>query len=129
LGLIPNKIPSILIVEDDFFQASVLEILLTSLNYTVIGKLKTGEEAVEFVSENNPDLIIMDISLDGKIDGISAAKIIQENRLIPLIYLTGNSDEVHINRAQETEHLAYLSKPISKGVLEHTLKGIGLFIK
>lgn len=126
MGLTHNKISSILIVEDDFFQASVLEILLTSLNYKVTGKLKTGEEAIEFVSGNNPDLIIMDISLDGEIDGISAAKIIQKNRLIPLIYLTGNSDELHRNRAQETEHLAFLSKPLSKGTLEHTLRDIGL---
>jgi two-component system, response regulator PdtaR len=115
---------SILIVEDDLFQATVLELILTGLGYKVTGKISTGEEAIETVVKSSPDLIFMDIMLDGEIDGIVATQKIQEIVSIPVIYLTGNADDYHRERAAETDYLAYLIKPITKLLISKTLQEV-----
>jgi len=116
------KFFSILIVEDDFFQAVILDKILTSLQYTVIAKANTGEKAIKLAIELKPDLIFMDISLDGEMDGITAAIKIQEKMPIPLIYNTGNSDKYHRKRAEETDYLAYLVKPVTIEIIANTLR-------
>ncbi|TVR32087.1 MAG: response regulator [Balneolaceae bacterium] len=116
------KFFSILIVEDDFFQAVMLDKILTSLHYTVIGKAKSGEEAIQLATELKPDLIFMDISLDGEMDGITAAMKIQEKMPASLIYNTGNSDEYHRKRAEATNYLAYLVKPVTREIIANTLR-------
>lgn len=115
---------SILIVEDDLFQATVLELMLTGMGYNVTGKINTGEKAIESVIKSSPDLIFMDILLDGEMDGITAAQKIQEIAAIPIIYITGNADDYHRQRAGETEFLAYLIKPVTKILIAKTLQEV-----
>lgn len=113
---------SVFIVEDDLFQVFILEKMVNSLGYDVIGKSSSGEEAVESAVQLKPDIIFMDISLEGEMDGIEAAIIIQKQISTQIIYVTGNSDDYHRNRAEETDYSDYLSKPVTKDILEQSLK-------
>jgi len=111
----------ILIVEDDMIIASNISLQLTKLGYEVTGIESRGEDAVNHARENRPDIILMDINLKGKIDGIETAKTIQLEHQIPLIYLTANIDEVSFQKAKETHPFAFLSKPFNKLNLERTI--------
>lgn len=121
-----KKTTSIFIVEDDFFQAVILDKILTSLGYNVIGKTTSGEEAIQLAIQLNPDIIFMDISLDGSVNGITAAKKIQDQISTNLIYVTGNSDQYHRDKANDTDFKDYLIKPITRGIIEETLNRLGL---
>ncbi|MFC3416141.1 response regulator [Algoriphagus hitonicola] len=111
----------ILIVEDDMIIAANISLQLSKLGYEVTGIESRGEEAVSHALENRPDIILMDIQLKGKINGIDAAKQIQQKRDIPLIYLTANSDEDSFQRAKNTHPYAFISKPFTKLNLERTI--------
>ena len=109
------KIPfKILIVEDEMVIAANIALQLSSLGYEICGMLPTGEEALRFVQDNKPDLVLMDIQLKGSFDGIETALFMQKQRDTPVIYLTANSDDTHFARAKETNPLAFLSKPFRK---------------
>jgi CheY-like chemotaxis protein len=112
----------VLIVEDDRFQALLIKKLITKLGYTSIGEVVTGEKAVEIALELNPDVILMDISLDGEMDGVTAVMQIREKKDIPVIYITGNSDSYNYDRAEQTDFVDYLIKPISSKMLIGPLK-------
>ncbi|MCI0472082.1 MAG: response regulator [Ignavibacteria bacterium] len=107
----------ILIVEDDKLSASVLRRILGKNNYNVVGILENGEDAVKTALELKPDLILMDIFLKDKIDGIEAAGKIKENYDIPVIYLTADSSLDTIQRAKITEPFGYLVKPVESSSL------------
>lgn len=109
-SLIPDK-TSILLVEDNAIVAFDMQQRLQKLGYHIQGTVASGEEAIEAVSRRAPSLILMDIFLDGKIDGIEAAKAILENTQIPIIFLTGHDDEQTLNRAKITETFGYIIKP------------------
>jgi DNA-binding LytR/AlgR family response regulator len=116
-----NDSTSILIVEDDMVIAANISLQLTKLGYSVTGIESRGEDAVHHAKENLPDIILMDINLKGQLDGIETAKLIQKFSDIPLIYLTGNSDEVSFQKAKETHPFAFISKPFNKLNLERTV--------
>lgn len=119
-----KKTLSIFIVEDDAFQVFILQKMINSLGYDVIGKSSSGEEAVQLAVQLKPDIIFMDISLEGEMDGIEAALIIQGQISTQIIYVTGNSDDYHRKRAEETDYSDYLMKPVTKDILERSLKKI-----
>ena len=102
---------TILLVEDNAIVAFDMQQRLQKLGYQVQGIIASGEEAIEAVSRQAPSLILMDIFLDGRIDGIEAAKAILEKTQIPIIFLTGHDDEVTLNRAKITETFGYIIKP------------------
>jgi diguanylate cyclase (GGDEF)-like protein len=103
--------PSILLVEDNAVVAFEMQHRLHQLGYTVQGIIATGEEAVEAVKTQPPSLILMDIYLDGPMDGIEAAQKILEIAQIPIIFLTGHDDEETLGRAKITETFGYIIKP------------------
>lgn len=107
-----NNQKNILIVEDEVVISSYLKMLLEDEGYEVCGSFTTGEEAVEFVHKTKPDLILMDINLVGKMDGIEAAAIIKETSEIPIVYMTGFDRSDFEERANKTEPIAFLSKPV-----------------
>lgn len=111
----------ILIVEDDAIVALNLERGLISFHYTVIGLVSSGESAIEFIKIMQPDLILMDIRLNGVIDGVAAASKIQDLIDIPIVYLTGLSDEVTLNRAKNTLPFGFLIKPVKDSELHATI--------
>jgi DNA-binding LytR/AlgR family response regulator len=111
----------ILIVEDDMIIAANISLQLSKLGYEVTGIETRGEDAVHHALENAPDLILMDIRLKGRLDGIATAKIIQEKKKIPLIYLTANIDDATFTLAKETNPYAFISKPFNMLDLERSI--------
>lgn len=119
-----KKTQSVFIVEDDAFQVFILEKMIKILGYEVIGKSSTGEEAVQLAVELKPEIILMDISLAGEMDGIDAAAAIQEKISTQFIFVTGNSDAYHRNRAEKIDYSDYLIKPVTKDILERSINKI-----
>ena len=107
-----NEKKKILIVEDEVMLSTWLKMQLEDEGYEVCGNFTTGEEAVEFVKEIKPDIILMDINLVGEIDGIEAAEVINEKSKIPIIFMTGYEEPEVVERAQKTKPVAYLTKPV-----------------
>lgn len=116
-----NHKTRILIVEDDMIIAANIGLQLTNLGYEVTGLESRGEEAVHHALETKPDIILMDIQLKGKLNGIEAAKSIKKFIDIPVIYLTANVDDASFNKAKETHPFAFISKPFNKLDLERTI--------
>jgi diguanylate cyclase (GGDEF)-like protein len=105
---------SILLVEDESLIAHDLEDTLTRLGYRVSGIASEGAEAIEMARELHPQLVVMDVSLRGDVDGIEAACAIQEDAPVPVIFLTGHSDTETLQRAVMTGPLGYLIKPFQE---------------
>ena len=114
-----TKNTRILIIEDEQITAQLIRKMLENLGYSIAGIIASGEEALSTVGTIKPDLIIMDITLAGKIDGIEAAAFINKNFGIPIVYLTANTNFEIIQRAKdETNSYGYLLKPV-KGIDLH----------
>lgn len=109
-----KPIKNILIVEDEMIQSILLEKLIKSLGYKVVGKVTTGADAIDMALELQPDVITMDISLQDDIDGIMATKTIQDKSMIPVIYISGNSDQYNYQRAEKTNFIDFIPKPVNK---------------
>lgn len=101
----------ILIVEDKAIIAESLASILLKAGYEICARCVSGEEALRAVEEHEPDLILMDIQLAGKLDGIQTVEQINSKHSIPVIFLTDFHDEKTINRAKHTHPAAYLLKP------------------
>lgn len=101
----------ILLVEDERILARELKNRLESMGYSVLEICDTGKAAVDQAEKKSPDLILMDIRLKGKMDGIEAAQIIHKSMDIPIIYLTAYADKETLKRAKITEPFGYLLKP------------------
>lgn len=117
---------TILLAEDDAVAARHLNQSLLRMGYRVTGTVETGEGVIDSVAKNPPDIIIMDISLVGNIDGISTVHKLHAQVDIPVIYLTGNSDSNVFERAKQTEPYAYLVKPLDISQLQNAIE-IALF--
>lgn len=107
-----EKKKKVLIVEDDLILNLLYESYMEKLNFETEGELVYGKTAVEYARQLNPDLILMDIALEGEMDGIEAMLEIRDFSPVPVIYITGNSDPHHRERAKKTNYLDYLIKPI-----------------
>src|SRR4030042_3763700 len=105
---------SILIVEDDAITVLNLKELLAFRGYRMIGPALNGQEAIEAAERERPDLIIMDVILDGDLDGIDTALQIQSRLDIPVVFLTASTNDENLKRAQETDPYGYLIKPVKK---------------
>jgi PAS domain S-box-containing protein len=116
------KSPSILIVEDEIMLAKELARSLTSLGYTVAGRCCSAENCLSMVEESEPDLILMDVKLDGDLDGIEAAGQIRSRFDIPVVYLTGFAEKDALDRAKKTEPYGYLGKPVTLLELRSTIE-------
>jgi signal transduction histidine kinase len=101
----------ILIVEDELIAAESLALDLEKLGYQICGIVNSGEKAIEKVRQCQPDLILMDIMLKGKMDGITAAQTIYSEHKIPIIYLSAYADADTLNRTKSTPVYGYLVKP------------------
>jgi diguanylate cyclase (GGDEF)-like protein/PAS domain S-box-containing protein len=112
----------ILIVEDERITALNLEERLKKLGYGVVGNVGSAERALELIAGAKPDVVLMDIQLDGVMDGISAAHIVREEYGIPVVYLTANADAATLERAVQSVPFAYLLKPFEPRELDATLR-------
>jgi len=101
-----------------------IEEWLKRSGYNVVDIAVSAEEAIKFTEKHKPDLILMDIMLDGKIDGVSAVEAIHKKEHIPIIYCTAFHDAETVQRANKTKHSGFLKKPVSKGDLEVTVTAV-----
>jgi len=113
---------TILIVEDNMLLSLVYEQHIKNMGYETLDARVDALSAIDAVKEYDPDLVIMDIILEGSMDGIDAMKQIRQFSDIPVIYVSGNSDQVHKQRADETGYVAYLVKPITRNDLKQTIQ-------
>lgn len=104
----------VLIVEDQVLIAKSIEAMVIDHGMEVLGICKSGEEAIAIAEQHTPDIVIMDIRLQGKLDGIQTAKELQLNERIPIIYLSDYTDKGTVRRAKETLPANYLSKPFNE---------------
>ncbi len=115
----------ILIVEDEILVAADIQNMVESLGYEVAGRATTGEDALAKVAADDPDLVFMDIRLQGRLDGVEAAGRIRSSFHKPVIFLTALSDDRTIQRAKMTEPFGYLFKPFDarelRAVVEMTI--------
>lgn len=114
--------PRILIVEDEAIIARDMKKLLESKGFEIVDIVSSGEEAIEQTEENKPDLILMDIILNGDLDGVSTTEIIKQKHDIPFIFITAHSDEMTLNRLKETEPFGYLAKPVKRDALYSSIE-------
>jgi signal transduction histidine kinase len=113
---------TILIVEDEAVLALDLKKQLERMGYVVPPPLATGEEAVEQAGAILPDLVLMDIKLKGRMDGIEAAEQIRAQLSIPVVYLTAYADTDTLTRARMTDPFGYLVKPFEERELHATIE-------
>ena len=112
----------ILIAEDEQIVAKNIEKRLTADGYQVVASVSTGEDAIEKAKLYSPDIILMDIKLKGKIDGIETADILRRNFQLPVIFLTSYADEETFQRAKSTEPFGYLIKPFDNKELNRVVE-------
>ena len=115
-------VKQILIVEDEIIIAEGLQRKLKTMGYDVPVIVSSGEETIKIIKENNPDLVLMDIVIHGKMDGIETAKQIHSLFDIPVVYLTAFADEKTLERAKITEPFGYLIKPYKDRELQITIE-------
>lgn len=114
----------ILVVEDESIIAMDLQFTLERFGYDVCGVVSSGEECIENASRTNPDIILMDIKLRGKIDGLCAAKHIQSQSNTPVIYLTAYGDESTLNKVDKTKPFGYIYKPFEEIELQSEIENV-----
>jgi len=116
----------VMIVEDEVIAAMATEKMLTKLGFEVCGNVTSGEDALERFDEDCPDILIMDIRLDGELDGIQTTELIKKSRDVPVIYVSAFSDEKTRERADATKPLAFINKPLDITLLQQVLEGFTL---
>jgi PAS domain S-box-containing protein len=100
--------------------------ILTAIGYEVLGPVSSGKAALETLTKSKPDLILMDITIKGEINGIETAQKIKESLDIPLIFLTAHSDEKTVQQAELVKPQGYIIKPFDGAELKKTIE-IALF--
>lgn len=116
-----NKI-TIAVVEDEVIIANDICDTLETLGYSVLEPAINYTEALETIEKHKPDLVILDIQLSGKKDGIDLAWKIKEDYNIPFIFLTSNADQLTIDRAKRVAPPAYLMKPFNEDELYSSIE-------
>jgi len=116
------KRKQILVVEDERIVADDIRTSLERLEYTVPAIVYSGGEAIKKAAEINPDLVLMDIVLEGEMDGIEAASAIRSRFDIPVVYLTAYADKKTLERAKITEPFGYIIKPFEDRELNSTIE-------
>ncbi|MFH1198309.1 MAG: PAS domain S-box protein [bacterium] len=105
---------NIFIVEDELIVSMEIQQRLNILGYDIAGTASSGEEAIEKITAIKPDLVLMDIMLKGKLDGIQVAEIILNEVDVPIIFLTAFSEENTIQRAKSIQPYGYIIKPFDE---------------
>ena len=103
----------ILIVEDEGIIAENTGMFLKNMGHNVIAIVDNGESAIDIIDKGKPDLILMDIVLQGKLNGIDTTKIINERFGTPVIYVTAHYNKANLEEASKTKYCAYIHKPFN----------------
>ncbi|MFO7895799.1 MAG: response regulator [Candidatus Cloacimonadales bacterium] len=117
-----NNQKTIVIVEDEIIIAEDLKITLRNLDYNVIGPYSEGQSLIDEIDSLSPDLILMDIMLNGELSGIETAEIIQRNHNIPIIYVTAYANSKILQQVKKTNPFGYIVKPFEERELHATIE-------
>jgi two-component system cell cycle sensor histidine kinase/response regulator CckA len=112
----------ILIVEDERITAEDLRDTLTELGYCVTAAVSSGVDAIAQAQQNPPDIALMDIHIQGEMDGTAAAMILRQRFNIPVIYLTAHADGETVKRSKEAGPLGYIIKPFQEASLHASIE-------
>ena len=112
----------ILIVEDEMIIAEDVRAILKSLDYKVLGVASSGEQALEMVQDNPPDLALMDIKISGPMNGIETSKRIRSMYDIPVVFLTAYADPDTMERVKETQAYGFIVKPSNRQTIQGTIE-------
>lgn len=112
----------ILIVEDDRFISAVYSLFLKNLDFEIVGSCKNGNEAIHACEEKRPDIVLMDIHIEGDLDGIQTAERIKLECEIPVIFVTGDTSSQVVKRAVSSNSYGYLVKPVNEKELGITIE-------
>ena len=116
------KKTKVLIVEDEGILSMDMAQSLEAMGYEVIDAVPSGEEAIQLLEKGEPDLILMDVQLSGELDGIQAAELINKSHNIPIIYISGHTDELTLSRAKVTGPYGYITKSFNYNELNTTME-------
>lgn len=116
------KKTKILLVENENIVARDIENILREMGYDVLSVLSRGKEVVDKAEELQPDLVLIDVRLQGEIDGVEAADRIYREFNIPVVYLTAYADEITMERAKLTEPFGYILKPFEERELQTSIE-------
>ncbi|MDQ7831752.1 MAG: EAL domain-containing protein [Desulfovibrionaceae bacterium] len=112
----------VLVVEDERIVALDIVARIKRLGYAVTGVATSGEAALEACRDNTPSLVLMDIFLEGGMDGIEAARRIREDHDIPVVYITSHDDQLTLRRAAKTAPYGYVIKPVDERWLQSAIE-------
>jgi CheY-like chemotaxis protein len=112
----------ILIAEDEIIIALDIKKILKNFGYKICSIVYSGEEAIKKALEEKPNLILMDIMLQGSINGIQAAEIISKEQNIPIIFLTAVTDTEALEKTLITENFGYIGKPYDEQTLRSAIE-------
>lgn len=112
----------ILIVEDECIVAFELTVALEDMGYAVVATATTSDEALRAADEHCPDLVLMDINIAGRADGIETGCMLRARHDMPLVYLTANIDAATLSRALASDPSGYLVKPYNEHSLRTTIE-------
>ena len=112
----------ILVVEDESIVARDIRNMLLGLGYEVTAVVPGAKTAVQKAQETNPDIVLMDVMLQGEITGVEAAEQIYTNFSIPVVYLTAYADSTTVQQAKKTEPFGYIIKPFEERELQTTIE-------
>lgn len=120
-----SEVVKILIVEDELLIAHDMKMQLIRLGFSVLAPASSAREAIERIEPERPDLVFMDIRIEGEQDGIEAAQVLRRQYGLPVVFLTAHADAATLERAQASQPLGYLTKPFTnvdlKAVVEMAL--------
>jgi CheY-like chemotaxis protein len=116
------KCARILVVEDEMIVSADIEMQLSDLGYSEVAVAASGKIALSKVLEFRPNLVLMDINLDGRMDGIETATVLKQRFKVPVIYLTAYADQATLDRAKTTHPYGYIVKPFSQGDLQASIE-------
>jgi AmiR/NasT family two-component response regulator len=112
----------ILIVEDEAITVSALKREVAAMGYVVAGTAMSAQEAVFAAEEKKPDLVLMDITLADKYDGVIAATAIRGNLGVPVVFLTAHADNATMERAVKAGPFGYVIKPFTTQDLKASIE-------
>jgi len=103
----------ILIVEDETLLALSLSLSLQEEGHIITGCVTSGEKALAMIEKDRPDIVLIDIKLDGGMDGIETSWRIRREHALPIVFMTGNTDHGTLQLANELDPVGILRKPIN----------------
>jgi len=117
-----GKRVGVLIVEDEMIVLEDLRLRLKNMGYDIRATATTGQDAVRLADDLRPDVVVMDISLRGGMDGLAAASVISSTTGIPVVFVTGLGDPETLQRAKESSGFSFVLKPVDDRELDYVIE-------